>query len=187
MAISYEVPDETPDDALTVLDAIIAQILGFHRCLEEGLQPDSPSANGVISRVVGGFPHARRGGNSAMRILIAGEVNPDLILENYRTFPQLGEEVLVDDLLLTVGGSSAICAVGLARLGDRVTFAANVGADTYGDLCIGWLEREGIDVSLVNRRTDLKTGITVSITSSKDRALVTYLRVHRNAARGRSA
>jgi sugar/nucleoside kinase (ribokinase family) len=109
-----------------------------------------------------------------MRILIAGELNPDLILRNYRMFPQAGKEVLVEDAQLTLGSSSAICAVGLARLGGRVTFAANVGADTYGDYCIGFLEREGIDVSLVNRRADLKTGITVSITSSKDRALVTY-------------
>jgi sugar/nucleoside kinase (ribokinase family) len=109
-----------------------------------------------------------------MNILIAGELNPDLLLQNYRMFPQPGTEVLVEDLLLTLGSSSAICAVGLARLGDRVTFAANVGADTYGDFCVGALEREGIDVSLVNRRADLKTGITVSITSSTDRALVTY-------------
>jgi sugar/nucleoside kinase (ribokinase family) len=109
-----------------------------------------------------------------MKILIAGELNPDLILRNYRMFPQVGKEILVEDAQLTLGSSSAICAVGLARLGDRVAFAANVGADPYGDYCIGFLEREGIDVSLVNRRADLKTGITVSITSSKDRALVTY-------------
>ncbi len=109
-----------------------------------------------------------------MRILIAGELNPDLILRNYQMFPRPGKEVLVEDLQLTLGSSSAICAVGLARLGDSVTFAANVGADTYGDYCIGLLKRERIDVSLVNRRADLKTGITVSITSSKDRALVTY-------------
>jgi len=32
-----------------------AQLLAFFRCLEEGLQPDSPSANGVISRVVESF------------------------------------------------------------------------------------------------------------------------------------
>src|ERR1019366_533618 len=109
-----------------------------------------------------------------MKILIAGELNPDLILQNYQTFPHPGKEVLVEDLLLTLGSSSAICAVGLARLGDRVTFAANVGADTYGDYCIGLLGRGGIGVSLVNRPVALKTGITVSITSSKDRALVTY-------------
>jgi sugar/nucleoside kinase (ribokinase family) len=109
-----------------------------------------------------------------MKILVAGEINPDLILRNYQSFPELGKEVLVEDLQLTLGASSAICAVGLARLGDQVTLAANVGADTYGDFCIATLQREGVDISLVNRRTDLKTGITVSITSSKDRALVTY-------------
>jgi len=58
-----------------------------------------------------------------MKILIAGELDPDLIPRNYQMFPRPGKEVLVEDLLLTLGSSSAICAVGLARLGDRVTFA----------------------------------------------------------------
>lgn len=110
-----------------------------------------------------------------MNILVAGELNPDLILRDYQMFPQPGKEVLVKDLQLTLGSSTAICAVGLARLGNSVTFAANVGADIYGDYCVATLEREGIDVSLVNHRADLKTGITVSITSRQDRALVTYL------------
>lgn len=110
-----------------------------------------------------------------MKILIAGELNPDLIMLDYRGFPELGKEVLVKDLELTLGSSSAICAVGLARLGDVVTFAGVVGADVYGDFCITALERAGIDTSLVRRRSDLKTGITVSITSARDRALVTYL------------
>jgi sugar/nucleoside kinase (ribokinase family) len=109
-----------------------------------------------------------------MRILVAGELNPDLILRNYQSFPAPGKEVLVEDLHLTLGSSSAICAVGLARLGNRVAFAANVGVDTYGDFCLAALEREGIDITRVNRRADLKTGVTVSITSSADRALVTY-------------
>jgi sugar/nucleoside kinase (ribokinase family) len=109
-----------------------------------------------------------------MKILVAGELNPDLILRDYQMFPELGKEVLVDDLQLTLGSSSAICAVGLARLGDSVAFAANVGVDVYGDYCISVLKAAGIDVSLVRRRADLKTGITVSITSSRDRALVTY-------------
>ena len=55
LAIPYEIPEDTADDDLTILDAMIAQILGFHRCRQEGLQPDCPSANGVISRVVGEF------------------------------------------------------------------------------------------------------------------------------------
>jgi tagatose-6-phosphate ketose/aldose isomerase len=50
------------DDGLELLDVMIGQILGFHRCLEEGLRPDSPSESGVISRVVADFRiHAAEG------------------------------------------------------------------------------------------------------------------------------
>ena len=45
-----------------------------------------------------------------MKILIAGELNLDLILQNYRSFPVLGREVLVEDVTLTMGSASAICA-----------------------------------------------------------------------------
>jgi tagatose-6-phosphate ketose/aldose isomerase len=55
LVVPYEVAADTADDDLTLLDVMIAQILGFHRSLEEGLQPDCPSSNGVISRVVGDF------------------------------------------------------------------------------------------------------------------------------------
>ena len=44
------------DDHAMVLCVAAAQLLAFFRCLQEGLQPDSPSRDGVISRVVGTFP-----------------------------------------------------------------------------------------------------------------------------------
>ena len=56
LAIPYELPEDMANDALTVLDAIVAQILGFHRSLWERLRPDSPSTTRVITRVVGDFP-----------------------------------------------------------------------------------------------------------------------------------
>jgi tagatose-6-phosphate ketose/aldose isomerase len=34
---------------------VVGQLLAFFRCLDEGLRPDSPSANGVIHRVVQPF------------------------------------------------------------------------------------------------------------------------------------
>jgi tagatose-6-phosphate ketose/aldose isomerase len=43
------------DENFPVIDAIAAQLLAFFRCLEEGLHPDSPSEDGVISRVVQTF------------------------------------------------------------------------------------------------------------------------------------
>ncbi len=63
LAVSYKSPGPGFDDSdLALLDVMIGQILGFHRCREEGLQPDCPSEKGVISRVVGEFRiHAAQG------------------------------------------------------------------------------------------------------------------------------
>ena len=43
------------DEDWPILDVIVGQILAFFKCREEGLQPDSPSSDGVINRVVQGF------------------------------------------------------------------------------------------------------------------------------------
>lgn len=52
--------DGLADADLAVLDTVVGQLLGFHRCLEEGLKPDSPSTEGVINRVVERFTIHRR-------------------------------------------------------------------------------------------------------------------------------
>ena len=110
-----------------------------------------------------------------MKVLFAGELNVDLVLQNYHSFPQPGKEVLVDDMSLTLGSASAICAAGLARLGTSVSFAGKVGCDPWGDLALERLRALDIDLKYVARDPAIKTGITVSITSAHDRALVTYL------------
>jgi tagatose-6-phosphate ketose/aldose isomerase len=43
------------DEDWPVLDVIVGQVLAFFRCRKEGLQPDSPSSDGVINRVVQNF------------------------------------------------------------------------------------------------------------------------------------
>jgi tagatose-6-phosphate ketose/aldose isomerase len=43
------------DDSAPVIDVLVGQLLGFFRCLQEGLRPDSPSESGVINRVVQSF------------------------------------------------------------------------------------------------------------------------------------
>jgi tagatose-6-phosphate ketose/aldose isomerase len=48
------------DEDAPVLDVLVGQLLGFFRCLRMGLRPDSPSDDGVISRVVGDFAIHRR-------------------------------------------------------------------------------------------------------------------------------
>jgi len=47
-------PGELPEDLLPVCFILFGQLLGFYKSLELGLQPDSPSISGAISRVVEG-------------------------------------------------------------------------------------------------------------------------------------
>jgi sugar/nucleoside kinase (ribokinase family) len=108
------------------------------------------------------------------KILVAGDINVDLVCRGYRTFPAPGKEVLVDDFVMTLGGSSAICAMGLARLGNPVAFIGKVGADPWGDFCFETMRAAGIDVSGLARDPALRTGVTISITSAIDRALITF-------------
>lgn len=108
------------------------------------------------------------------RTLVAGEINVDLILRAEKALAAPGKEVLVDEALLTLGSASAICAAGLARLGNPVAFVSKLGKDLYGDHCLRLMSDAGIDVSRVARDPPLQTGITVSISSGAERALVTF-------------
>lgn len=109
------------------------------------------------------------------RVLCAGEINVDLVLQDKTAFPVLGKEVLVRDSQLVLGSATAIMAMGLARLGTPVAFVGRVGDDVWGRYCLEDMAGRGIDLSRVIRGGGLKTGITVSITHPGDRALVTYL------------
>lgn len=109
------------------------------------------------------------------KVLCAGEINVDLVLQGYTEFPTPGKEVLVRDCQLVLGSATAIMAMGLARLGTPVAFVGRVGGDVWGRYCLEDMARRGIDLSRVIRGGGPRTGITVSITHPQDRALVTYL------------
>jgi D-galactosamine 6-phosphate deaminase/isomerase len=46
---------ELGDDVAPLVDVVVAQLLGFFRCMQVGLRPDSPSEGGIINRVVQSF------------------------------------------------------------------------------------------------------------------------------------
>jgi len=109
------------------------------------------------------------------RVLVVGEINIDLICQGYHAFPSPGREVLVDDFQMVLGSASAICAMGLARLGTPVAFFGKVGDDPGGHFCLDAMRARGIDLDAVVVDPGLKTGVTVAITSTVDRALVSFL------------
>ena len=112
--------------------------------------------------------------SAAKRVLVVGEINVDLVFKGLGGAPTPGQEVLADDVLMTPGSSSMICAMGLARLGDAVTFHGKLGDDAWGHYCLGALRGAGIDTDSLRPDASLRTGVTVSLSSQQDRALVTY-------------
>jgi len=64
------------DDSTPVIDVVVGQLLGFFRCMHEGLRPDSPSEGGVINRVVQSFTlHFPSDGSSAPKHNPSGDGN----------------------------------------------------------------------------------------------------------------
>ena len=110
-----------------------------------------------------------------MNILLVGDMNVDMILHGYRTFPCPGRETLVDDFVMTLGSSTAITGAGMVRLGDTAAFAGLVGPDPGGAFCLDRLAALGIDTSRTRVDTAHKTAVTVAIASPTDRSLVTFL------------
>jgi sugar/nucleoside kinase (ribokinase family) len=108
------------------------------------------------------------------RVLVAGELNVDIILQGPGLAATPGREVLANYCLMTLGSASAICAMGLAKLGTPVSFIGIVGADAWGDFCLDAMRGAGIDLTAVRRERSERTGLTVAISSPIDRALVTF-------------
>lgn len=112
---------------------------------------------------------------ASARVVVIGELNVDAVATGLTQPPQLGAEILATDFQMALGSASAIFASGMAKLGHDVTFISKVGRDDFGDFCLSALRQAGISTRYVLRDAAEKTGITLALSTSSDRALVTYL------------
>ncbi|MBI3175389.1 MAG: carbohydrate kinase family protein [Chloroflexi bacterium] len=107
-------------------------------------------------------------------LLVAGEINPDLILSG-NIIPEFGQvEKMVESASLTIGSSSAIFACGAARLGLKVAFIGVCGDDVFGHFMLNEMSKRGVDVSNVIVRADGQTGLSVILNNGVDRAILTH-------------
>lgn len=107
-------------------------------------------------------------------VLVAGEINPDLILQG-DVEPEFGQvEKLVDEARLALGSSSAIFACAAARLGLRVAFIGVCAPDAFGRFMLDEMQQRGVDISNVIVRAEGRTGLSVILNRSSDRAILTF-------------
>ena len=113
-------------------------------------------------------PEVRRG------VLVVGDANPDLVLRG-DVVPRFGQaEQLLEAADLVLGGSAAITAHGLARLGRPTSLLAAVGSDAFGDRVRDALAAVGVDTRTLLRRTDVGTGLSVVLSpDAGERAILT--------------
>lgn len=108
-------------------------------------------------------------------LIVAGEINPDLILTG-DVRPEFGQvEKLVDSAALTIGSSSAIFACGAARLGLEVGFIGVCGEDVFGHFMLAEMSKRKVDIDNVIVRPAGSTGLSVILNHASDRAILTHL------------
>lgn len=107
-------------------------------------------------------------------ILVAGEINPDLILAG-DVEPSFGQvEKLVDSAALTIGSSSVIFACGAARLGLKVAFIGKCGEDIFGRFMLDEMQKHGVETGSVMVVPGGSTGLSVILNRGVDRAILTH-------------
>lgn len=107
-------------------------------------------------------------------ILALGELNADLILNKVDGEPEIGKEKFAQDMILTLGSSTAIFAANIASLGANTAFVGMIGKDSFGDLVKSSLKSKGVDTSLLIETDKAATGATIVLNYNEDRAMVTY-------------
>ncbi len=108
-------------------------------------------------------------------VIVVGELNVDLIFDKLGDkLPEVGKEIFANEMILTLGSSSAILAANMSTLGSRVCFIGKIGKDSFADLVLTSLESKGVDTSSIIQSSEHKTGITVACSYGNDRAMVTH-------------
>lgn len=107
-------------------------------------------------------------------LLVVGELNVDLLLDQVNGFPVIGQEILADKMLLTLGSSSAIFASNSSALGSSVAFCGMLGADLFGKFILRELKARQVDTRFVIESPEHQTGLTMILNYEQDRANVTY-------------
>jgi ribokinase len=95
-------------------------------------------------------------------IIVVGSLNADLVVRTPR-FPQPGETISGEDLLIIPGGKGANQAVAAARQGASTAMVGRVGNDSFGPELLGNLKQNHVDTSHVQTDTQAATGTAIIV------------------------
>jgi ribokinase len=99
------------------------------------------------------------------RITVVGSYATGLTMKVDR-LPSTGETVLGTGYRVDYGGKGSNQAVGCVRLGAEVSFVANIGKDSFGEMALGLYRDEKVDVTYLRRTDQAPTGVGFIIVES---------------------
>lgn len=106
-------------------------------------------------------------------VIVIGDANIDLVVAGCNELPAPGQEVLVQNMTIHVGGGAALFSLALAKLGLKIAFNGVLGEDGFGQFVRDQFSRYGIDTSYI-RKSKKNTGISIAINPENDRSFITY-------------
>lgn len=112
--------------------------------------------------------------NKSYDVLVAGELNVDIILNQINMFPAMGKEVLAGNMTIALGSSSGIFASNLSVLGTKVAFTGMLARDHFGEQILASLREKRVNTDHILFTDVRSTGATIALSFDEDRAMVTY-------------
>lgn len=107
-------------------------------------------------------------------VIVLGELNVDLILNQLPELPTPGKEIFAQQMTLNLGSSAGIIASNLSSLSLQVAFIGKIGKDLFGNFLCAELEKNGVDTNMIQQDVSLTTGTSIGMQHQGDRAMVTY-------------
>lgn len=108
------------------------------------------------------------------QVLVCGSAAVDMVFE-VDAFPERAEKYAAQEARIVGGGCAANAAVAIRRLGGQARLVARFGQDMIGDMTLAELEREGVDLSLVDRRAGGRSAYSsILIDASGERQIVAF-------------
>jgi len=109
-----------------------------------------------------------------MEIVGLGACNIDFIKKVPR-FVEPDDEVDINELYQSIGGSASNFTVGLSRLGIKTGIIARIGDDYFGRLAKKEFKKEGVDTERLCTTAE-KTGMTfIAVEPKGERSMYTYI------------
>ena len=108
------------------------------------------------------------------KIVVLGSINVDLVIQSPKP-PRMGETVMGRGFMTIAGGKGANQGVAVARLLDKGSSAAFIGAvgdDDFGSIMKNNLAANGLDVSFVKTAAGCPTGTAVIVVHEGDNFIV---------------